>query len=90
MLFGTPSPDFLTFLHRQAPTIVIGGDYQNKTIELCALASFVCGPGGIDRAAHSAYLTNGMTEQAADFTPPSRRRHILTLMSNWTSCRHLT
>lgn len=67
-LFGTPSPKFLNLVYRAAPPITIGTGFQNKTIDLCAPADPVCEVGGTERAAHSAYVSNGMTDQAADFT----------------------
>ena len=42
--------------------------YANKTLDLCTPQDPVCSSGqGFSRAAHSAYKTNGMTDQAADF-----------------------
>ena len=41
--------------------------YAAKTLQLCAPGDPVCFPGGLDRSAHSAYMENGMAEQAADF-----------------------
>ncbi|HXO48220.1 MAG TPA: cutinase family protein, partial [Mycobacterium sp.] len=38
-----------------------------KTVDLCAPSDPVCSTGGFSRAAHSAYRSNGMTDQAADF-----------------------
>jgi cutinase len=46
---------------------VCGQLYSAKTIELCAPGDPVCG-GGLSGAAHSEYKSNGMAEQAADFT----------------------
>jgi cutinase-like protein len=67
-LFGKPSNGIVQLLQRDAPPIVIGAPYQGKTIELCAPADPVCEQGSFDRAAHSLYAVNGMTDQAADFT----------------------
>jgi cutinase len=36
-------------------------------MQLCATGDPVCFPGGLDRAAHSSYKSNGMAVQAADF-----------------------
>ena len=36
-------------------------------MDLCAAEDPICQAGSLNRAAHSAYVTNGMTEQAADF-----------------------
>ena len=67
-LFGKPSNGFLNLVDRNAPPINIGPLYANKTIDLCTPQDPVCSSGqGFSRAAHSAYKTNGMTDQAADF-----------------------
>lgn len=67
-LFGKPSNGFLNLIDHSAPPIDIGPLYANKVIDLCAQADPVCSSGqGFSRAAHSAYKTNGMTDQAADF-----------------------
>lgn len=66
-LFGKPSNGFLDLVDRSAPPVTIGKLYSAKTIELCAPGDPVCG-GGLSRAAHSAYKSNGMAEQAADVT----------------------
>ncbi|WP_396928921.1 cutinase family protein [Mycolicibacterium sp.] len=66
-LFGTPDDWFLGLADRSAPPIVIGDLYAGKTIQLCAAGDPVCYPGGLNRAAHSSYKTNGMADQAADF-----------------------
>jgi cutinase len=67
-LFGKPSNGFLNLVDHNAPPINIGPLYANKTIDLCATADPVCSSGqGFSRAAHSAYKTNGMADQAADF-----------------------
>jgi cutinase len=67
-LFGKPSNGFLNLVDRNAPPINIGPLYANKTIDLCTPQDPVCSSGqGFSRAAHSAYKSNGMTDQAADF-----------------------
>ena len=67
-LFGKPSNGFLNLVDHDAPPISIGPLYANKTIDLCTPQDPVCSSGqGFSRAAHSAYKTNGMTDQAADF-----------------------
>lgn len=66
-LFGKPSGGIVSLMHRDAPPMTIGGSYAGKTLDLCAPADPICQFGGFDRAAHSAYVTNGMVEQAADF-----------------------
>jgi cutinase len=67
VLFGTPSDWFLHLVARDAPPITIGHLYSAKTIELCNPGDPICFPGGTDRSAHSAYKTNGMADQAADY-----------------------
>jgi cutinase len=67
-LFGKPSNGFLNLVDHDAPPINIGPLYTNKTIDLCTPQDPVCSSGqGFSRAAHSAYKSNGMTDQAADF-----------------------
>jgi cutinase len=67
-LFGKPSNGFLNLVDRDAPPINIGPLYVHKTLDLCTPQDPVCSSGeGFSRAAHSAYKTNGMTDQAADF-----------------------
>lgn len=66
-LFGTPDPFFLNLVDHNAPSITVGPRYAGKTLQLCAPGDPVCQPGGFDRSAHSAYKTNGMTDQAAQF-----------------------
>lgn len=66
-LFGTPDDWFLNLVDHEAPPITVGSAYTAKTIELCAPGDPVCSPGGLDRAAHSAYAANSMATQAADF-----------------------
>lgn len=67
-LFGKPSDGFLNLVDRDAPPITIGSAYVNKTLDLCTPQDPVCSSGqGFSRAAHSAYKTNGMTDQAADY-----------------------
>lgn len=67
VLFGKPSNGFLDIVDPQAPPIAIGPMYSAKTIDLCAPDDPVCSLTGFNRAAHSAYRFNGMTDQAADF-----------------------
>ncbi|BBU24685.1 Cutinase [Mycobacterium xenopi] len=66
-LFGRPSNQFLT--ENGAPPITIGPLYAPKTIDLCAPDDAICNgvPGGQPSFAHLAYLTNGMTNDAAAF-----------------------
>jgi len=66
-LFGKPSANVVSVLQRGAPPIAIGPAFAGKTIDLCAAEDPICQPGGLNRGAHSAYVTNGMADQAADF-----------------------
>ncbi|CAN5160753.1 cutinase family protein [soil metagenome] len=66
-LFGKPSSGIVNLLAQGAPPIVIGAPYAGKTVDLCAAGDPVCQDGSLDRAAHSLYAVNGMTDQAADF-----------------------
>jgi cutinase len=76
VLFGKPSNGFLNLVDRDAPPITIGPLYASKTIDLCAPQDPVCSSGqGFSRAAHSAYRTNGMTDQAADFAAAAINGH---------------
>jgi cutinase len=67
VLFGTPDSWFLNLVDHSAPPIAIGRLYATKTLQLCNPGDPVCSPGGLDRAAHSAYKNNGAADQAADF-----------------------
>ena len=67
VLFGTPDPFFLNLVDRTAPSLTVGPLYADKTLQLCAPGDPVCQPGAFDRAAHSAYKSNGMADQAAAF-----------------------
>lgn len=67
VLFGRPS-EFVTRLAvKDAPRQAIGAAYQHRTLDLCAERDPICVAGGLDRAAHGAYVGNGMASQAADF-----------------------
>lgn len=66
-LFGKPSAGIVNLLQRDAPPIAIGPAFAGKTIDLCAPEDPVCQAGSLNRGAHSAYVTNGMADQAADF-----------------------
>jgi cutinase len=66
-LFGKPSNGFLQSLAPDAPPIVVGPLYADKTIDLCVADDPICSPTGHDSAAHNDYADNGMTVQAADF-----------------------
>lgn len=67
VMFGTPKPWVVNLLANQAPPMIIGPDYTAKMLQLCAPGDPVCADGGLDRAAHHAYLDNGMIDQGADF-----------------------
>ncbi len=67
VLFGTPDNWFLNLVDANAPPITVGRLYADKTLQLCDPGDPVCFPGGLDRAAHSAYKTNGMAVQAAAY-----------------------
>jgi cutinase len=67
VLFGTPTAGVLHLLNGGAPSITIGQLYAAKTLQLCVPGDPICFPGGLERSAHSAYKTNGMADQAADF-----------------------
>jgi cutinase len=67
VLFGTPQPYILSLLDHSAPPITVGAAYAAKTDQLCNPGDPICSPGGLNRAAHSAYATNGSADQAAQF-----------------------
>ncbi|MCX2713595.1 cutinase family protein [Mycolicibacterium sp. J2] len=67
VMFGTPKPWVVNLLASQAPPMSIGPDYTAKMLQLCALRDPICDTGGLDRAAHHAYLDNGMIGEGADF-----------------------
>src|SRR5277367_1375585 len=67
VLFGTPDTWFMNLVDHNAPPITSCQLYSAKTLQLCATGDPVCFPGGLDRAAHSSYKSNGMADQAADF-----------------------
>ncbi|KUI21694.1 cutinase family protein [Mycobacterium sp. GA-2829] len=67
VLFGLPDSWFLNLVDHSAPPIAIGPLYAPKTLQLCNPGDPVCSPGGLDRAAHSAYKNNGAADQAAAF-----------------------
>jgi len=79
VLFGTPDNWFLNLVDPDAPPITVGHLYTAKTLQLCDPGDPVCFPGGLDRAAHSAYKDNGTADQAAAFAAkalaPTRPRN---------------
>lgn len=66
-LFGMPSDEFLRDV--DAPALVIGPQYVDKTIKLCAPGDTICdgAPAGLPSPAHGLYGTNGMVNEAAAF-----------------------
>jgi cutinase len=66
-LFGKPSNGFLQAINVAAPPIVVGRNYSGKTTELCIPEDPICAPGGSDNNAHTMYVANGLTGQAADY-----------------------
>lgn len=73
-LFGKPSAGFLNLLVHDAPPIDVGHLYAPKTIDLCVPEDPVCSPTGNQQGAHGSYATNGMADQAADFTAHAIQR----------------
>lgn len=68
VLFGKPSSGFLQRIYTGAPPISVGRLYADKTLDLCVPEDPVCSPTGSDNGAHGAYVGNGMTDQAAQYT----------------------
>ncbi len=67
VLFALPSDRFLR--ENGAPPVVIGPDYDPKTIELCDPADTICNgaDGGAPTVAHVLYPVNGMVGEGASF-----------------------
>ena len=67
VLFGTPSPEFMSDI--DAPRIVIGPRYVDKTTQLCIPDDTICNgaPAGPPSFAHTMYAVNGMTGVGAAF-----------------------
>lgn len=63
-LFGKPSSAFLDSI--DAPPIVIGPLYADRTIDLCEAGDPICSNGD-NGAAHGLYAVNGMVNQAAAY-----------------------
>ena len=74
-LFGKPSTGFLHMLNPGAPPITVGHLYTAKTFDMCIPEDPVCSPDGNDQAAHGAYTSNGMVDQAADAVARAVTRH---------------
>ena len=68
VLFGTPTEWIINIADNSAPPIAIGSNLSARTAEFCATGDPICAPGGLDRAAHSAYKVNGMADEAGVFT----------------------
>lgn len=66
-LFGKPSSGFLQMIYTGAPPISVGHLYTGKTTDICIPNDPVCSPTGGDQAAHTQYVVNGLTDQAADY-----------------------
>ncbi|WP_416276396.1 cutinase family protein [Mycolicibacterium sp. J2] len=66
-LFGKPSSGFLQMIYTGAPPITVGSRYAGKTDDLCIPEDPVCSPTGRDQGAHGSYVSNGLTDQAADY-----------------------
>jgi hypothetical protein len=65
VLFGTPNARAMNFLGQ--PPIAIGPQYQDKTLQLCAVEDPVCSD-GLNFAAHDSYAVDaGTVDQGADF-----------------------
>lgn len=67
VMFGRPSSFVTKLAVKDAPPQAIGPSYQARTMDFCAERDPICEAGGLDRAAHSAYVGNGMTSAAAEF-----------------------
>jgi hypothetical protein len=67
VLFGTPSDAFLRPF--DAPPIVIGPLYADKTDKLCAPGDTICDgtSGAGPSVSHALYPVNGMVNDAAAF-----------------------
>ena len=67
VLFGTPSPEFLSQFG--APAVTIGPLYQPKTLQLCDPGDSICSgaPGGGPNLAHGMYAFNGTANQGATY-----------------------
>jgi cutinase len=66
-LFGKPSSGFLQMIYSGAPPITVGPRYVSKTTEQCIQDDPVCSPAGGNNGAHSMYIADDLTDQAADF-----------------------
>lgn len=64
VLYGTPNIRAMNFLGE--PPVVIGPQYEPKTLKVCAPEDFVCSD-GLNFAAHTSYGYDGLIEQGVDF-----------------------
>jgi cutinase-like protein len=65
VLFGTPNVRAMNFLGQ--PQLVIGPQYQAKTIQVCAVEDPVCSD-GMNFSAHNSYVDDGsVIAQGVDF-----------------------
>ncbi len=64
-LFGKPSTRFMNAIND--PSISIGPQYVDKTIDLCVDNDLICDPHGGSFAAHNQYAETGMVDQGAAF-----------------------
>ncbi len=64
VLYGTPNIRAMNFLGE--PPVVIGQQYQDKTLKVCAPEDFVCSD-GLNFAAHTSYGYDGLINQGVDF-----------------------
>ncbi|OFJ52939.1 cutinase family protein [Mycolicibacterium grossiae] len=67
VLFGTPSEQFLA--QYDAPQLVIGPNFADKTLRLCAQGDTICDGGftGAPTVAHALYGVNGQVNEGAAF-----------------------
>jgi hypothetical protein len=64
VLYGTPNVRAMNFLGE--PPVIIGPEYEAKTLKVCAPEDFVCSD-GLNFAAHTSYGYNGLITQGVDF-----------------------
>ncbi|MFV8054610.1 cutinase family protein [Mycobacterium sp. 48b] len=64
VLYGTPNVRAMNFLGE--PPVVIGPQYQGKTLKVCAPQDAVCSD-GMDFAAHTSSGYDGLINQGVDF-----------------------
>jgi cutinase len=65
VLFGTPNARAMNFLGQ--PQLVIGPQFQAKTIQVCAVEDPVCSD-GMNFSAHNSYVDDGsVIAQGVDF-----------------------